>query len=700
MAVIDELIIIENGESKIVDSADNKTIDVINGSYLNNVDYHFAKENEVANGICENAVNEPIRDMQIKGNSVQDKLPSGYQEVEYIESTGTQYIDTGVPLSSNIKIESTFAVTDTTASRNYVFGAYGGDYTRIQFSYSSQAFFGWSDTYETPALSVDTKKHTINLSEGIFTLDGTIVKSITNTPFSSDTTLTLFALNSAGGAISNFAKMRMYTTKIYEGNTMIRHLVPCHGESDGKTGMYDLINNKFYTNQGTGSFIAGNNIPNPQAPIEVESVGDKTKNLFDAYINNSQWLVKTEILDNNIIKQTGASSTSSDGYSQFKVHLNIGTYTMSVSTSGNATGTAQKNVYIWKGPNATVGTVKILSFTNKGETTFEITEENDYWLGVYGGVFLDEVQLFQIQIEQGTVATDYEPYGYKIPVNISGKNLFNKSKATLNARLYKSSTDLQYDNISKDFFTSEFIKVEPETKYYYSKIGTDYTTRLIMANSDKQFIKDIDTNTQPTITTTEDTEYLIFNGLKTEIDEFMLCKFSDENMDTSYEPYVEPITTNIYLNEPLRKIGDYTDYIDYKNKKVVRNIGQITLNGSEDWKIATKFFYLASDGISNIVYSNHFKGIMPTTSDNMNNYEIQITASGNWFIRYDEFNGNLSGFKEWLSANNITNQYILKTLIEEPIDIPEISTFDGTTIIKVETSVEPSEFMVNYWKQT
>ena len=46
MAVIDELIIIEDGESKIVDSADNKTIDVINGSYLNNLDYHFAKENE------------------------------------------------------------------------------------------------------------------------------------------------------------------------------------------------------------------------------------------------------------------------------------------------------------------------------------------------------------------------------------------------------------------------------------------------------------------------------------------------------------------------------------------------------------------------------------------------------------------------------------------------------------------------------
>ena len=33
----------------------------------------------------------------------------------------------------------------------------------------------------------------------------------------------------------------------------------------------------------------------------------------------------------------------------------------------------------------------------------------------------------------------------------------------------------------------------------------------------------------------------------------------------TYEPYHEPITTNIYLDEPLRKVGDYADYIDFKN---------------------------------------------------------------------------------------------------------------------------------------
>ena len=51
---------------------------------------------------------------------------------------------------------------------------------------------------------------------------------------------------------------------------------------------------------------------------------------------------------------------------------------------------------------------------------------------------------------------------------------------------------------------------------------------------------------------------------------------------TTYEPYQEE-TYNIYLNEPLRKIGEYSDYIDFKNGKVVRKVGSYTFLGSEDF---------------------------------------------------------------------------------------------------------------------
>lgn len=48
-----------------------------------------------------------------------------------------------------------------------------------------------------------------------------------------------------------------------------------------------------------------------------------------------------------------------------------------------------------------------------------------------------------------------------------------------------------------------------------------------------------------------------------------------------YEPYKGSQTTHIYLDEPLRKVGDYADYIDFKNQKVVRNVEVLDDTGTK-----------------------------------------------------------------------------------------------------------------------
>ena len=80
MAVISRLT--ENG--KEITKYDNATISNIK---VDGVDYHFAKVNEVVDGICENAVNEPIIDMKLSGNSMQEGTPTTETPVE-IESVG------------------------------------------------------------------------------------------------------------------------------------------------------------------------------------------------------------------------------------------------------------------------------------------------------------------------------------------------------------------------------------------------------------------------------------------------------------------------------------------------------------------------------------------------------------------------------------------------------------------------------------
>ena len=53
----------------------------------------------------------------------------------------------------------------------------------------------------------------------------------------------------------------MYSLKLYNNNnTLLRDFIPCYRKSDGVIGLYDKVEGKFYTNQGSGTFLKGSNI--------------------------------------------------------------------------------------------------------------------------------------------------------------------------------------------------------------------------------------------------------------------------------------------------------------------------------------------------------------------------------------------------------------------------------------------------------
>lgn len=56
---------------------------------------------------------------------------------------------------------------------------------------------------------------------------------------------------------SNSGKMRFFSFVLYDNNEEVLNLFPCYRKSDGKPGMYDIVNRRFYTNDGTGEFIVG-----------------------------------------------------------------------------------------------------------------------------------------------------------------------------------------------------------------------------------------------------------------------------------------------------------------------------------------------------------------------------------------------------------------------------------------------------------
>lgn len=71
----------------------------------------------------------------------------------------------------------------------------------------------------------------------------------------------------------------MYRCKIYSNGTLVRDFIPCYRNSDNVIGLYDTLNNVFYTNVGTGTFTKSSNsiLPNLDFPISIKSSGDEGK---------------------------------------------------------------------------------------------------------------------------------------------------------------------------------------------------------------------------------------------------------------------------------------------------------------------------------------------------------------------------------------------------------------------------------------
>lgn len=197
---------------------------------------------------------EPVQMFVNTGSST--TISSGLVELEYIESTGTQYIDTGIKASKNLKVE---ADIDVSAASGWVMIL--GDYTSgSYFSWWRQnttmyAYYGSNN--KTLAELTGKRKYISNNTNNIWSID---TSKITVTPNSSDfskdgNNLYLFSVNNGGNY--NKASMKLYSCKIYDNGTLVRDFIPAKRVSDGICGLWDKANYKFYTDINGNNFTAG-----------------------------------------------------------------------------------------------------------------------------------------------------------------------------------------------------------------------------------------------------------------------------------------------------------------------------------------------------------------------------------------------------------------------------------------------------------
>ena len=182
-----------------------------------------------------------------------------YTPVKYIESTGTQYIDTGLPTMENMKIDIQYYINNFEVARNYVFGAFGnnGGY-RMQWSHSNTSFAGYGNLYNSNIQSDNSKKlNHLVVDKGKFYLNDTMIYDASNASqicsANNNVSIYLFAVN-GNGSVSNFSSIRIYYMKIYKGNTLLRDYTPVI-DSSGRPCLYDKVEDKFYYNEGSGEFL-------------------------------------------------------------------------------------------------------------------------------------------------------------------------------------------------------------------------------------------------------------------------------------------------------------------------------------------------------------------------------------------------------------------------------------------------------------
>jgi len=353
----------------------------------------------------------------------QSGLPLGYTQLTYIQSDGRQVINTGYVLQETDSVEVDYKLTDLTRTGDkFILGAQPVSDTSIGGfwveTYNSSNIwyirYGSSASANTYGSVTPTSQlsGTLAISKNSFVVNG--VKILTPDFVSMPVNpMTIFNRISLDGSIpNNGASAQISEVRVKNGNNIVHKYIPVRN-SNNELGMYDLVSGQFFTNQGTGDFVAGDPVNDLEIYTDgtVETINAHGKNLFDV-VN-----VPEEFIANlTYTRSVGQLNiTVNGGYARLKLELPqlvVGEeYTFSFNSDTTGIGNIRIVSDTGSGYSDTLANKKItigdnsVSFTATYKTlyvfwyprTSDFTEQFSYIIS-------------DIQLELGSTATTYEPY--------------------------------------------------------------------------------------------------------------------------------------------------------------------------------------------------------------------------------------------------------------------------------------------------
>lgn len=195
-----------------------------------------------------------------------------YKEVEYIESTGTQYLNTGVYVNPDYTVEVTFILTQRKTTWDTLFGTRNGQLARFTARWANstngqlgvQRSKSKTSSVESYNDSVATKSkvtdswHTVTLDGQKYMFDGVLRKTFSATTSTAAFPYPMFvcALCDAGTP-NDYGYFRIKSVRIWDNNDeLVRDYIPCVN-LEGVAGLYDVVTDSFSTSGSSTQFIAG-----------------------------------------------------------------------------------------------------------------------------------------------------------------------------------------------------------------------------------------------------------------------------------------------------------------------------------------------------------------------------------------------------------------------------------------------------------
>lgn len=453
-------------------------------------------------------------------------------------------------------------------------------------------------------------------------------------------------------------------------------------------------------------------VPTFENPIEIKSIGEKTKNLipypYTSTTKTENGITFMDTGDGSVIVNGTATANTFFTFNQNLENIDI---TKKYVLSGSSNISVYVALYqdnTWKKEiHSRNGNPAIIDFPSYTDVEYNRISIHTY---VPSGKTVNNV-IVKPQLELGETASEYEPYNkYKIPIICRGKNVFDITKC------------YHYDSDKKAMFIPEssrrdnnegkvnlITNMQAGHTYIITGNSTSSSGYFVYLNGTQtvwQWGK-IYTPTQADI----DGSIYFYKHTESEAPEGVTdvtitnVQIEEAMISSDYEEYQAPITTNIYLDKPLKGLSDKQDVIDFKNQKVIQNVDEIILNGTENWtsNVSSSITHdVVAVSLSKFKFGNTSKALMSTGRFNAGYYNVDnYIGFTSWSqdqntLMYRKDGITVDNMKELLQNQNTKIVGILKNPIESSIDLSKLPTLKGTTICEINSNIIPRSMSIKY----